>query len=186
MKKTLLVSGHPDLSRSLANKTIIAAVMKLLPDIKLRRLDSADPKNVYDVAFEQEFLAEAGIIVFQFPLYWFSVPGGMKLWIDEVFTHGFAYGSEASALTGKKLILSLTTGAPAANYTPEGSARRNLDDYLSWAARLAEMCGMDLAEPVISYGMMYVPGFSLPEDKEAVESLARQHAKKLAELILSL
>jgi NAD(P)H dehydrogenase (quinone) len=31
-------------------------------------------------------------VIFQFPLWWFSMPAIMKGWIDRVYAYGFAYG----------------------------------------------------------------------------------------------
>lgn len=31
-------------------------------------------------------------MIFQFPLWWFSMPAIMKGWIDRVYAWGFAYG----------------------------------------------------------------------------------------------
>nr|WP_298049618.1 hypothetical protein [uncultured Cardiobacterium sp.] len=39
MKNVLIISGHPDLSTSVANATILDEVAKALPDAEIRRLD---------------------------------------------------------------------------------------------------------------------------------------------------
>lgn len=45
-----------------------------------------------DIAGEQEKLLWADTVIFQFPLWWFSLPAIMKGWIDRVYAYGFAYG----------------------------------------------------------------------------------------------
>lgn len=45
-----------------------------------------------DIAAEQEKLLWADTVIFQFPLWWFSMPAIMKGWIDRVYAWGFAYG----------------------------------------------------------------------------------------------
>ena len=55
---------------------------------------------------------KADVIVFQFPTHWYSVPGILKLYIDTVMEHGWAYGSTGTALKGKAFIISTTGGAP--------------------------------------------------------------------------
>ena len=94
MKKVLIVSGHPDLAASLANATILAEVEKLLPEAEIRRLDSLYPDYRFNIASEQQALLAADIIVWQFPFSWYSVPGLMKLWLDQVFLHGFSHGAQ--------------------------------------------------------------------------------------------
>lgn len=53
-------------------------------------------------------------MIWQFPLWWFSVPGILKGWVDKVFAMGRTYGGgriyEKGVFQGKKAMLSLTTG----------------------------------------------------------------------------
>ncbi|KAA8596163.1 hypothetical protein FQN60_011454 [Etheostoma spectabile] len=44
-----------------------------------------------DIVAEQRKVEEAELVIFQFPLYWFSVPAIMKGWMDRVLTQGFAF-----------------------------------------------------------------------------------------------
>ena len=60
---------------------------------------SADSKRAFaegaqtaDVAAEQQKLRRADLVIFQFPLWWFSVPAIMKGWFERVYAYGFAYG----------------------------------------------------------------------------------------------
>ena len=129
MKNILIISGHPNLQHSLANAEILAEVEKSLPQAEIRKLDALYPNRRFDIAAEQDALLKADVIVLQFPFSWYSVPGLMKLWIDEVFVHGFAHGSTAK-LGGKKLIVSFTTGAPAALYQKDGFFKHSVVGYL--------------------------------------------------------
>jgi NAD(P)H dehydrogenase (quinone) len=45
-----------------------------------------------DIAGEQAKLRWADAVIFQFPLWWFSMPAIMKGWFDRVYAYGFAYG----------------------------------------------------------------------------------------------
>lgn len=56
MKNVLIISGHPDLSTSVANATILDEVAKALPDAEIRRLDSLYPDYRFDIAAEQAAL----------------------------------------------------------------------------------------------------------------------------------
>lgn len=82
-----------------------------------------------DVVAEQDKLLAADAVVFQFPLWWFSVPAILKGWFDRVYAYGFAYGYRGAgnthrygegALAGKRAMLSVTVGGPAADYGPRG------------------------------------------------------------------
>lgn len=91
-----------------------------------------------DVAAEQEKLAAADAVIFQFPLWWFSLPAILKGWVDRVFAYGLAYGYRAAGnryrygeggLAGKRALLSTTVGGPAIEYSPRG-INGPLDDLL--------------------------------------------------------
>uniref|UniRef100_A0AAV2K196 Flavodoxin-like fold domain-containing protein n=1 Tax=Knipowitschia caucasica TaxID=637954 RepID=A0AAV2K196_KNICA len=47
-----------------------------------------------DISEEQCKVEEADLIIFQFPMYWFSVAAILKGWFDRVLTLGFAYTQE--------------------------------------------------------------------------------------------
>lgn len=100
MKNILIISGHPNLNESIGNATILDEIALALPEAEIRRLDWLYPDNRINVKAEQESLLKADVIVWQFPFSWYSLPGVMKLWLDEVFVHGFAHGSTAK-LGGK-------------------------------------------------------------------------------------
>jgi putative NADPH-quinone reductase len=86
MKKVLIVSGHPDIKNSLANKAIFKD-LENVENISINNLANKYPDYKIDVEKEQELLLSHDIIIFQFPFYWYSVPGIMKKWMDDVFTY---------------------------------------------------------------------------------------------------
>jgi len=121
MLHTLIVSGHTDLHNSVANRRILDTLERELPGAEVLRLDALYTNKPIDVPTEQDRLRRADVIVFQFPLFWFNIPSLLQRWMEEVWLHGFSHGTNAHALKGKKLLLSLTTGAPAEVYTPQGA-----------------------------------------------------------------
>ncbi|TDS13221.1 NAD(P)H-dependent oxidoreductase [Sphingobacterium paludis] len=77
------------------------------------------------IADEHEKLLWCDMMIWQFPLWWFSVPAILKGWVDRVFSSGRVYGAGrvpyvSGALKGKRAMLSLTTGSPASAYEPTG------------------------------------------------------------------
>ncbi|MFQ7910434.1 aldo/keto reductase [Escherichia coli] len=154
MKNILIVSGHPELTHSVANATILDEVETALPDVEIRRLDRLYPDGKFNIAAEQESLLRADVIVWQFPFSWYGLPGLMKKWLDEVFVHGFAHGSTAK-LGGKKLILSFTTGAPEELYTVDSFFGHTIEEYLIPFETTARLCNLELLAPVYTCGISY-------------------------------
>ena len=85
-----------------------------------------------DILVEQDKVYWCDLMIWQFPLWWFSVPAILKGWIDKVFAMGRFYDNgriyEAGLLKGKKALLSITTGGPEKNYitTKYGSTKEIL------------------------------------------------------------
>ena len=73
---------------------------------------------------EQEKLAAADLVLFHFPVWWFSMPAIMKGWVDRVFSRGFAYSTgrkyESGHFKGKRAMVCLTTGTASTLYEPNG------------------------------------------------------------------
>jgi len=67
-----------------------------------------------DIAGEIEKIKAADLIIFNFPIYWFSVPAILKGWIDRVLVSGLCYGGlrfyDQGGLKGKKAMLTFTLG----------------------------------------------------------------------------
>jgi NAD(P)H dehydrogenase (quinone) len=85
-----------------------------------------------DIASEQEKLLWSDAVIFQFPLWWFSMPAILKGWVERVFAYGFAYGVGVhggdrwgdrygeGTLLGRRALLSLTIGGRAPHYGDRG------------------------------------------------------------------
>ncbi|MCL6406355.1 flavodoxin family protein [Dickeya dadantii] len=177
MKNVLIISGHPNLQESVANAIILNEVAEALPQVEIRYLDALYPSYQFDIAAEQQALLHADLIVWQFPFSWYSVPGLMKQWIDDVFLHGFAHGSKGQ-LGGKKLLLSFTTGAPKAAYSHDGAFKYTVEDYLPQFETTAALCNLEFQSPIYTNGVSY----SGREDEAKLKTqqhAAREHAARL-------
>jgi len=77
-----------------------------------------------DVEAELRKMESCDLMIWQFPLWWFSLPGILKGWADRVFAMGRTYGGERfyenGVFKGKRALLSLTTGGPEAVYQKGG------------------------------------------------------------------
>lgn len=183
MKNVLIISGHANLEQSNANKTIIGEIKNLLPEAEISVLSELYPDFKINVEAEQEKLKKADVIVWQFPVFWYSLPALLKKWLDDVFTYGFAYGVEKTELHGKKIILSFTTASPEEAYQKGGAQNYEFSDFLNTHRQTANLCQLDFQEPVISYGMLYIPGMMPEEVLTQVKEKAKLHAEKLVKAI---
>jgi glutathione-regulated potassium-efflux system ancillary protein KefG len=182
MRKTLVLLAHPGLEeRSIANRVVVERV-RGLAGVKVRDLYRECPTFRFDVAAEQRDLLEAQAVVFQFPFYWYSVPGILKEWLDQVFTYGFAYGSGGDKLKGKEFVVSTTIGGPAEAYRSGGSNNFTIEELLAPLRQTANLSGMRWSAPITSHGMIFIPG--VYNTREEVEQRARDHAGRLAAWIV--
>lgn len=84
-----------------------------------------------DVRAEQEKLASAELLVFQFPLWWYAPPAILKGWFDRVLTSGFAHGDidpelglprryGDGGLVGRRALIIVTAGEDARSIGDRG------------------------------------------------------------------
>ena len=109
-----------------------------------------------DIALEQSKLLWADTVIFQFPLWWFSMPAIMKGWVERVYAYGFAYGVGEhndshwgdrygeGTLAGKRAMLMVTAGGWQPHYSARG-INGPIDDILF----------------PIHHGILHYPGFDV-------------------------
>lgn len=176
MNSVLLISGHPDLKLSYANKAILDRLSSE-KNIQIRRLDSLYPDFRIKIDEEQQALRNAKLVVFQFPLYWSTYPAIMKQWFDAVFTYGFAFGPNGDQLVNKKVILSITCGATAASYAKGQFNFASLESYLKAALHPVNAAKMDVVDQIITFEMNAIEDEG--GNKNIVAQLSHLHAQKL-------
>lgn len=173
MKKVLIVSGHTNLSDSVANKKILEEISKKLPNAEIDYLSELYPNYKIDVEEEQNKLLKADIIVLQYPLFWYSMPSLLERWMEEVFKHGFSHGSTGDKLKDKRVIASITTGAPKETYN-------DINDFLNPIKASCKLCHMKYVGSVVTYGVSY----QIRNDKgKEIEEKAINHADRLINMI---
>ena len=153
--RTLVLLAHPDLDGSRVNSALADAVRDL-DGVTVRDLATVRRAHGFDVAEEQRLLVEHDTVVLQFPWYWYSVPGILKEWMDQVLLRGFAYGSEGTQLHGKTLQVVTTTGGPGESYQPGGYNRFTMSELMRPIDATAHLCGMTMAEPFVVHGVHYL------------------------------
>ncbi|MDH4164439.1 MAG: NAD(P)H-dependent oxidoreductase [Nitrospirota bacterium] len=153
----LILFAHPALQKSRVNRQLMHAVRDL-EGVTFHDLYEAYPDFHIDVRREQDLLDQHDIIVFQYPLYWFSVPALLKMWEELVLEHKWAYGKEGVALRGKKLMSALSTGGRESLFCREGFNRCTIREYLEPVEQLARICGMEYLPPFVIHGTNELTG----------------------------
>ena len=153
MAEILVIAAHPQLDHSRATRTLMEAAARLDPArVAVRDLYALYPDYFIDVAAEQALLAQARLLVWLHPVHWYSMPPLLKLWLDEVFTFGWAYGPGGRALVGKQLWLAASTGGPEASYQPDGYNRYFFDAFMHPNEQTAALCGLRWLPPLVLHG----------------------------------
>jgi NAD(P)H dehydrogenase (quinone) len=95
-------------------------------------------------------------MIWQFPLWWFGLPGILKGWVDRVFAMGRTYGGERlygnGVFKGKRALLSLTTGGPPPAYVRGGFNGDILAILRPVHRGMLQFVGFDVLAPQIVYG----------------------------------
>lgn len=112
---------------------------------------------VPELKTEMDKLAAADVVNFNFPLWWFSIPGILKGWVDRVFAMGFAYGGdygfyEDGPFRDKRAFATVTTGGPAAFYEP-GARNGDINHILFHINHgMFYFTGMETLPPYVVFG----------------------------------
>ncbi len=143
-----LIYAHPFAERSLANRELLAAIDDLA-FVDRRPLYDLYPDFDIDGDLERERLARVDCVVLQHPVYWYSMPALLKLWIDEVLSIGWAYGEGGRALAGKRMQWVVTTGGDFEAYAPGGPHGHPFDVFVAPVRQTARFCQMEWLEPIV-------------------------------------
>ena len=182
MKKILVISGHPDLNDSFANRMILEQLTERLPEAEFVYLDNLYADFQINIEQEQRRLLEADIIILQYPIFWFAMPSLLQRWIEQVFQHGFSHGSTGDKLQGKKLIASITAGNPESAYAYGGARWYPIEDFLLPLKATCKLCGIYFEEHIFTGGVSYRSRSE--EGKQAeITVKAHDHVERLMNLI---
>ncbi len=151
MKKILILFAHPTFHKSRINKKLISAV-ETLDGVTINNLYENYPDFFIKVKKEQKLLVEHDVVVWHHPFYWYSAPAIIHEWMDLVLEHGFAYGINGKALTGKKAISVISTGGKKNVYCQEGRNHFTINQFLTPFNQSANLCGMTYLPPFVVHG----------------------------------
>jgi len=177
MADILVLAAHPQLEHSRVTRTLMRAAARAqggASRIEVRDLYALYPDYWIDTAVEQAALAAARLVVWLHPIHWYAMPPLMKLWLDEVFAFGWAYGPGGRALRGKDLWLVASTGGPASSYRPDGYNRYFFDAFLHPYEQTAALAGMRWLPPLVLHGAHRVGDTVLAAHGEMLTERLRQ------------
>ena len=95
----LVLYAHPSHARSEVNRPMFEAACNI-DGVTAVDLYGEYPTFNMNVPKEQQRLLEHDVIIFQFPLFWYSTPAILKEWQDLVLEYGFAYGGKNQNTAG--------------------------------------------------------------------------------------
>ena len=151
MPRVLVLFAHPALEKSRVHRRLVDQV-PAQADLTFHDLYEAYPRMDIDVEREQKLLVTHDTVVFQFPFYWYSTPPLLKQWQDLVLVHGWAYGSEGTALRDKSFVCVVSTGGRASAYAPGGYNRHTVRQLIAPLEQTARLCGMRFLPPYVVFG----------------------------------
>lgn len=169
--KTLLLFAHPALEKSRVNRALVDGVANL-EHVTVHDLYEEYPDFHIDVPREQALVEEHPEIIWQHPLYWYSVPSLLKEWFDVVLQYGWAYGTSGTALEGKGVRSVISAGGSREAYCPQGYNCYTVEEMLRPLEQTARLCGMTYHDPLVFYGALNLDG-------PALESAVAQYREVL-------
>ena len=134
----------------------------------------------HDIKEEMEKLGWADLIIFQFPIWYETMPALLKAWFERVLAHGFAHNMlegkiiQHGLLKGKKAMLSFTAGSAKETFynVIEGEDKSNLLPPISKALRFT---GLEMIDAFAVFDAM-------PLSEEDAKKSFDEYKKLLSEL----
>lgn len=158
----VLIFAHPYPDRSRANRLLLDCVSDL-PNVEVRELYRLYPDFSIDVEAEQAALLRAQLVIWQGPMYWYSVPALLKHWFEKVLSLGWAYGPGGQALHGIRCLWAVTTGAPADAFSDEGFHAFPVEAFFPPLQQTAQFCGMHWRTPFVVHAAHRISADELAE-----------------------
>jgi glutathione-regulated potassium-efflux system ancillary protein KefF len=147
----VVIYAHPYPSRSRANAALLRGIADV-PALQVRSLYELYPDFDIDPEAERKALEPATLVVFMHPVYWYTTPGLLKHWFDQVLVRGWAYGEGANGLRGKDCLWVVTSGGDEAAYSASGRHAHAFEAFVPVVEQTARYCGMNWLEPFVLHG----------------------------------
>lgn len=166
--KTLVIVSHPTFAQSSVIRTL-KQVADSHPGATVRHLESLYGDDPARIAVAQEQVAHEGVdrVVYLFPIHWFNLTPMLKSYLNIVWTYGWAFGPEGTALRGKAMQVVVSAGADAHTYSHQGLIRSTMDEVLTPMKASALYVGMRYLPPLAFHGMMGADEATLAKARSA-------------------
>ncbi|NLS11878.1 flavodoxin family protein [Vibrio sp. SM6] len=151
VKRVLILFAHPSQQRSEVNVPMFHAAQRI-DGVTCVDLYGEYPTYNIDIDKEQRRLLDHDVILFHFPLYWYSTPAILKEWQDLVLEYGFAYGTKGNALKGKTFLCAISAGGRETAYRHDGINHFTVRELLAPLEQMANLTQMDYLPPFMLYG----------------------------------
>lgn len=133
-----------------------------------QRLDADGETIAADIQAEIDKVRAADLVIFTFPIYWFSSPAILKGWFDRAFVSGLfcgglrAYGRRG--MVGKRALFAATIGGPEYLFGQDGLHGQLMCLFKHQLQGTLAFAGFDVLPPFIAH---HVPYFT-QDEREAV------------------
>ncbi|MCX8069555.1 MAG: NAD(P)H-dependent oxidoreductase [Thermodesulfovibrionales bacterium] len=132
-----------------------------------------------DIKTEQEFIKNAEIVTFIYPIWWTGLPAMVKGYIDRIFLYGFAYALDENKnvqplLKGKKAIIINTSGSPNEYYDNIGMTNALM---MTSDKGIFEFCGFEVLLHKIFGAVPYVDNNTRKEMLEQIPILIKENRR---------
>ncbi|MFZ9519727.1 MAG: NAD(P)H-dependent oxidoreductase [Silvanigrellaceae bacterium] len=175
-RKIVVLFFHPNLKTSKVGSALSETAASI-PGVLFRDMYGIYPDYLIDVKKEQQIAEAHDLIVFQHPVYWYSCPPLMKLWIDEVLEYGWAYGTGGTKLNGKKMLNVVSAGGSNEAYSSSGSNRFEIATFFSPFDQTAHLCGMKFFKPHVVYGARGLSEDQIENECHSYERLLQNYLR---------
>lgn len=148
-----------------------------------QRHASANQTIPADVSSEIDRMAQADLVILQYPMWWHLPPAILKGWMDRVFIYGDVYKSdfrfEKGRFVGKNAMISLTVGTSPETYAYDG--RSGDIDLMLWPINFSlAYVGFDVLEPHVAYGVEAGLRYSDPQEiKDRLKKVETDYVARL-------
>ena len=150
-KRILVLFAHPVPQQSEVNIFLFEDAQQL-PNVTTVDIYAEYPDFNIDVVKEQQRLINHDVIVFQYPLYWYSTPSILKEYQDLVLEYGFAYGKGGIALREKLFFCAISAGGKEEAYQTDGFNHFTIRQLLQPLEQMASITNMTYLAPFALFG----------------------------------
>lgn len=131
-----------------------------------------------DVTTEQDFIRQADMLVFVYPLWWAGMPAIMHGYMDRIFSYGFAYkankdGTTSGLFNDKRIVLVNTIGCSREEYSNNGmfTALETIGNR-----GIFNFCGTEVER---FFHFAGIPGYTSEEERNAMANELATYFREL-------